>query len=163
MPITVRARTRVHLRAHNHTRTQAPPVCHTATTTGTSASSTQPAGKMEGAISLHFLHFSFGARGGSSRAAKSFHYPARQLDSDNKLDWSGTDEKRSDRTNERKEERQIPTSGSGGGAASNQNAAFQMIRRAREGGWIFWLDATGVFSNNCLCQDSDGKTRQGEA
>lgn len=54
---------------------------------------------MEGAISLHFLHFSFEVRRGSSRAAKSFHYTARRLDNNNKLDGSGADEKRSDRTN----------------------------------------------------------------
>lgn len=89
MPIGVRAHTCAP--AHTHPS----PLRHTPTTT----SAAQPAGKMEGTISLHFLHFSFEVRGGSSRAGKSFHYGARRLDNNNKLDGSGADEKRNDRTN----------------------------------------------------------------
>lgn len=96
MPIAVRAHTCAP--AHTHPS----PLRHTPTTT----SATQPAGKMEGAISLHFLHFSSEVRGGSSRAGKSFHYAARRLDNTNKLDGSGADEKQSDRTNRGKKGRE---------------------------------------------------------
>lgn len=153
---------------HLHIHTHVSPLCHTPTATSVHSFSTRPSGKMEGAISLHFLHFSFEVRRGSSSAGKSFHYTARRLDNNNKLDGSGADEKPSDRTNEKKgDEKQIPASGCRRAAASNQNAAFQMISRVREGRWIFWLYAAGVFSYDCLClycyTDSDGETRQDTA
>lgn len=87
-------------------QTHTSPPCHTPTTTSARSFSTQSAGKMEGAISLHFLHFSFEVRRGSSRTGKSFHYTARRLDNNNKLDGSSTDEKRSDRTNGKKKTRE---------------------------------------------------------